>query len=108
MTNNVIFDAGYKAGESAVEAPEDPFDMSTFHDDYKIGFILGFSDNQGGQGHPIMAASTAGELTCRYAVSRDQLLSHVKFDSEQLERFQESWEDERKAQLEAFREEEED
>ncbi|CAB5514411.1 hypothetical protein LMG26857_03470 [Achromobacter anxifer] len=102
MTNKALFDAGYKVGLITKVAPEDPYEMSTFHDDYKIGFILGHSYSQGVQAASgIMDAMTAGELAFRYHVPVRQVLDMAGYDGEQVRIFEDAYRQAHENYLEA-------
>ncbi|RCJ05638.1 DUF2623 family protein [Cupriavidus necator] len=76
------FQAGELAGNEA-DVPMDAFEMSQRHDDFIIGYIVGYSEMESfRQARPSVAAMTAGELGYRYNAPFNTLLPHMGFDAE--------------------------
>lgn len=95
-----LYELGYKDGKNAKFAP-DAFDMSTYEDDYKIGFIVGFSEMESfRQAMPDGFVWSAAELAYRYGVSVRNLLQRLDLDEEDTRRFHEAYENERESDLE--------
>ncbi|WP_063589258.1 DUF2623 family protein [Achromobacter ruhlandii] len=95
MASRSALELGYLAGMAADFAP-DGFEMSSCAPEYRLGFIMGYSESQSIQmANPDVAVWTAAELAYRYNASVRDLLAHIGFDREQTQRFREAYEDER-------------
>lgn len=79
------FEVGHLTGASADE-PMEPFEMSMRHDDFIVGYIVGYSEMESFRAaSPRVAAISAGALAHRYNIPLKTLLPHLGFDAELLE-----------------------
>lgn len=100
-----LFEQGRKTALNEDAPVEDAFKLSTFPDEYKVGYVTTHAELASFRaaypdGYPI----TCGELTARYFLSPEKVLPHISKEDRAL--FKESYRNEKQEMAQRFAEEE--
>ncbi|KAA0948938.1 DUF2623 family protein [Pseudomonas sp. ANT_H14] len=99
------FEAGRQTGLSADQPFEEAYSLSTYYDDYKVGYVIGCAEVASVRAaYSEGFAITAGQLAARYHIAPQHFDAHVKKEDHSI--FVEEYNSTRNEMAEAFAEEE--